>query len=213
MVLKKSVIMKKLLYSCILSLLVWSCEDDEENFAPKPKGFNRINLPKNEYVGLDTTYPYYFEYSKHAIIRKDSSFIAEPYWIHIIYPKLGRAEIQITYKDISDNPQKKLAELIDDSHRLASKHLYRADAMKYYEYRNADNQPVLALGLTGEIPSHLQFYTTDSVKHFLRAAIYFRSATENDSLAPLIDFVKKDMMRMIETQKFRKQPIEVSTKK
>lgn len=196
--------MKKLFYTCILSLGLWSCGDDEESFAPKPKGFNRISLPKSEYSSLDTTYPYTFEYSKHAIIRKDSSKIAEPYWIHVIYPRLGRAEIQITYKDISDNPQKKLSELIEDSHRLASKHLYRADAMKYYEHRNADNQPVLALGLTGEIPSHLQFYTTDSVKHFLRAAIYFRTATENDSLAPVIDFVKKDMLHMIATQKFKK---------
>ncbi|MCU0437824.1 MAG: gliding motility lipoprotein GldD [Raineya sp.] len=196
--------MKKLLYTCILSILIWSCGDDEEGFTPKPKGFNRISLPKDEYVGLDTTYPYFFEYSKHAMIRKDSSKIAEPYWIHVIYPKLGWAEIQITYKDISDDPQKKLSELIEDSHKLASKHLYRADAMRYYEHRNADNQPVLALGLTGEIPSHLQFYTTDSVKHFLRAAIYFRTATENDSLAPVIDFVKKDMLHMIATQKFKK---------
>jgi len=204
MVLKKSSVMKKLVYICLLSLLLWSCGDEEESFSPKPKGFNKITLPQNEYVALDSTYPYSFEYSKYAIIRKDSSKIAEPYWIHVIYPKLGRAEIQITYKDISDDPQKKLAELIEDSHRLASKHLYRADAMKYYQHKNADKQPVLALGLVGEIPSHLQFYTTDSVKHFLRAAIYFRSATENDSLAPVIDFVKKDMIHMIETQTFKK---------
>ncbi|MDX1903252.1 MAG: gliding motility lipoprotein GldD [Thermonemataceae bacterium] len=192
-----------LLLGQITFLLLWACSPEEEDFTPKPKGYNRITLPKNEYLGLDSSYPYFFEYSKYAIIRKDSSKIAEPYWIHIIYPKLGRAEIQITYKDISDNPQKKLAELIDDSHRLAAKHLYRADALKYYEYLNAEKKPVLALGLSGEIPSHLQFYTTDSTKHFLRAAIYFRSATENDSLAPLIAFVKKDMMRMIETQKFK----------
>lgn len=178
-----------------------ACE--EENFAPKPKGFNYIPLPRNTYQSLDSTaYPYYFEYSKEAIIRPDSSFIAEPYWIHIIYPKLGRAEIQITYKDISDNPQKKLAELIDDSHRLASKHLLRADGYGFQDYRNAENMPVAAIGLTGEIPSHLQFYTTDSVKHFLRAAIYFRSATDNDSLAPVIEFVKRDMIQMIRTQKF-----------
>lgn len=191
----------RFLLFCICIFFLSACE--EENFAPKPKGFNYIPLPKNTYQPLDSTaYPYYFEYSKEAIIRPDSSFIAEPYWIHIIYPKLGRAEIQITYKDISDNPQKKLAELIDDSHRLASKHLLRADGYGFQDYQNADNLPVATIGLVGEIPSHLQFYTTDSVKHFLRAAIYFRSATENDSLAPLIDFVKKDMIQMIRTQKF-----------
>lgn len=186
-----------------LSIFLFTTCSEEDNFAPKPKGFNYIPLPKNTYQDLDSTaYPYYFEYSKEAIIRPDSSFIAEPYWIHIIYPKFGRAEIQITYKDISDNPQKKLAELIDDSHRLASKHLLRADGYGFQDYKNAENLPVAAVGLTGEVPSHLQFYTTDSIKHFLRAAIYFRSATENDSLAPLIDFVKKDMVQMIKTQKF-----------
>jgi gliding motility-associated lipoprotein GldD len=190
-------------FTFLLLVIFFLTACEEENFAPKPKGFNYIPLPPNTYQTLDSTaYPYYFEYSKEAIIRPDSSFIAEPYWIHIIYPKLGRAEIQITYKDISDNPQKKLAELIDDSHRLASKHLLRADGYGFQDYQNADKLPVAAIGLVGEVPSHLQFYTTDSVKHFLRAAIYFRSATENDSLAPLIDFVKKDMIQMIRTQKF-----------
>lgn len=189
-----------------MGVMLVACEpQDEASFAPKPKGFNRVNLPKNEYRGLDSTYPYFFEYSKYAILRKDSSKIAEPYWIHIIYPTLGRAEIQITYKDISDNPSKKLLQLVEDSHRLASKHLYRAEAMSYYEYQNADKQPVLGMGLRGEVPSHLQFYVTDSVRHFLRAAIYFRSATENDSLSPVIDFVKRDMQHMISTQKFRKK--------
>jgi gliding motility-associated lipoprotein GldD len=193
--------MKKIVFLALLCLL-FAC-DSEEEYSPKPKGYNYIPLPKNTYQSLDSTqYPYYFEYSREAIVRPDSSFIAEPYWIHIIYPKLGRAEIQITYKDISDNPQKKLAELIDDSHRLASKHLIRAEGYGFQDYKNADGLPVVAIGLAGEIPSHLQFYTTDSVKHFLRAAIYFRSATENDSLAPLIDFVKKDMLQMIQTQKF-----------
>ena len=87
--------------------------------------------------------------------------------------------------------------------------MLRADGYGFQDYQNAQNMPVAAIGLVGEVPSHLQFYTTDSVKHFLRAAIYFRSATENDSLAPLIDFVKKDMVKMIQTQKF----ISTSTKK
>ena len=191
------------LFAQIAVLFLTTACSEEENFAPKPNGFNYIALPENTYQSLDSmAYPYYFEYSKEAIIRPDSSFIAEPYWIHIIYPKFGKAEIQITYKDISDNPQKKLAELIDDSHRLASKHLLRAEGYGFQDYTNADNQPVAAIGLVGEVPSHLQFYTTDSTKHFLRAAIYFRSAAENDSLAPLIDFVKKDMIQMIRTQKF-----------
>lgn len=197
------------LWAILVSLAIalftfgWWKSEQESEFSPKPKGYNRILLPKNEYQPLPDSFPYFFEYSKEAIIRPDSSHLAERYWIHVIYPKLGRSEIQITYKNISDNPAKKLAELINDSHRLASKHLYRAEALKYYEYKNAQNLPVLAIGFEGEIPSHLQFYTTDSVKHFLRAAIYFRTANDNDSLAPVIDFVKKDMLRMIATQKFK----------
>jgi hypothetical protein len=32
--------------------------------------------------------------------------------------------------------------------------------------------------LEGEVPTYVQFYTTDSTKHYLRGALYFNTATK-----------------------------------
>ncbi len=53
--------------------------------------------------------------------------------------------------------------------------------------------------LSGEVPSQYQFFTTDSVDHFLRGALYFNTATQNDSLQPVIEFVRQDIMRLLNT--------------
>ena len=41
------------------------------------------------------------------------------------------------------------------------------------------------------------------MKHFFRGALYFRTATDNDSLAPVIEYVKTDMVRMLNTLKYK----------
>jgi gliding motility-associated lipoprotein GldD len=53
--------------------------------------------------------------------------------------------------------------------------------------------------LNGEVATSLQFFTTDSTKHFLRGAIYVKTATQNDSLAPIIQFLKQDALHLIQT--------------
>jgi len=193
--------MKKFWYGCLCMLLLAACGGEVE-YVPKPKGYNRIELPKHEYQSLPDTFPYFFEYSKHAIIRPDSSWMAEPYWIHIIYPKFGYAEVQVTYKDISDSTEKKLMELINDSYHLTSKHQIKAYSIEETVFKNALGQKAAVFELSGEVPSQFQFYTTDSVRHFLRGALYFRTATKNDSLAPVIDFIKKDIIHMLNTARW-----------
>lgn len=193
-----------ILTSFLMLILLTNCSK-EKTYSPKPKGFNRIDLPEPKYKALPANYPYFFELSDYAIIRKDSSRIAEPYWIHIIYPQFNRAEVQITYKDLAanKNPQKMLSELINDSHTLASKHFQKADGAEENITRNAAGQFAWLLEIGGDVPSQLQFYTTDSTKNFLRGAIYFRTASENDSLAPVIDFIKKDVVHLLNTTKFK----------
>ena len=53
--------------------------------------------------------------------------------------------------------------------------------------------------LEGEVPSQFHFTMTDSAKHFLRGALYFNTQVQNDSLAPAIEYMKRDMMHIINT--------------
>jgi gliding motility-associated lipoprotein GldD len=57
--------------------------------------------------------------------------------------------------------------------------------------------------LEGEVATSFQFYTTDSTKHFLRGAVYVKTATANDSLAPIIQFLKQDAIHLIQTLEWK----------
>ncbi len=198
--------MKKSFYFFCVSCVLLSACGGGGNFVPKPVGFNRIDLPEVAYQSLEKTHPYGFEYSKHAFIRPDSSGIAEPHWIHIIYPQF-KADVQITYKSLEKDPQF-LAEFIDDAHRLISKHMIKASSVDETVIKTPSGKTAAVFELEGEVPSQFQFYVSDSSKHFLRGALYFRTATKNDSLAPVIEYIKKDMIHLLNTTEWAEERTE-----
>jgi gliding motility-associated lipoprotein GldD len=53
--------------------------------------------------------------------------------------------------------------------------------------------------IDGEVPSQFQFTMTDSSRNFLRGALYFNVKVQNDSLRPAIEYVKKDVIHLINT--------------
>jgi gliding motility-associated lipoprotein GldD len=189
----------RLLLCSLFLLIICSCE--EKVFMPKPKGFNKIDLPEHCYQELKGDYPYSFEYSKQAKIIPDTSKTAEPYWLDVYYPAY-RATIQITYKPTLNNA-KTLEEYIIDSHTLANKHNVKAYAIDELIMTSANGYAVKLFELSGDVPSQIQFHATDSSKHFIRGAVYFRTSTQNDSLAPVINYMKEDVLHLIETLKLK----------
>ena len=185
---------------CIITLLLCvACEN--ESYVPKPKGYNRIDLPPHQFVPLKEKHPYFFEYSAHAKILKDTFGIAEPHWIYVYYPTLG-ANVQITYKGVEQDP-KKFQEFINDAYKLTSKHQIKAEAIEEIIIRTPSGKVANLFELSGEVPSQFQFYISDSTTHFFRGALYFKTATKNDSLAPVIEYVKEDIIHMINTLEWR----------
>jgi len=57
--------------------------------------------------------------------------------------------------------------------------------------------------IAGEVPTQLQFTMTDSSRNFLRGALYFNTAVQNDSLAPAIEFMKKETLHFINTVQWK----------
>ena len=75
-------------------VLLQACE---EAYTPKPKGYNRLDLPEREYVSLPDSLPYTFQVSKAAKLLRDSSYIAERYWLA---RTLGNSRNPATYDDL-----------------------------------------------------------------------------------------------------------------
>lgn len=178
----------------VIVLVFAACSSD---YMPKPKGYNRIILPENEYQSLADTFPYSFEYSKQAVILRDSSWISERYWIDVYYPEF-QASVQVSYKPVQHNEQL-LREYLATAYKLTSKHQVKAYAIDEAVFKTKNGKTAVVALLSGEVPSQYQFFCTDSINHFLRGALYFNTATQNDSLAPVIAFVKTDIEQMLNT--------------
>jgi gliding motility-associated lipoprotein GldD len=169
--------------------------------VPKPKGYHRICFPEKKYQLFDTTYPYSFEYPVYSKIEFDKTNSKGPYFINLLFPSY-QGTVYISYKTIRKN----LDTLIEDSHTFVNKHIPKATSINRKVYIN-DAEKVY--GLTFDIEgtgaaSPYQFYLTDSTTHFFRAALYFNHVPNNDSLAPVIDFIKADLSHLIETFKWKK---------
>lgn len=184
------------------TLLIWpvmlvfsaACEPD---YLPKPVGYNRLELPPHAYRSLPDTLPYTFEYSTHAQLLTDTSVIHERFWIEIYYPHI-KSDIHITYKALNGNKQL-LREFLDDAYKLTAKHQIKAYAINEAVTTTPSGMTAVISEIQGEVPSQLQFTVTDSTMNFLRGALYFNTKVQNDSLAPAIEYMKRDMMHIINT--------------
>ena len=84
---------------------------------------------------------------------------------------------------------------MEDARKLTGKHQIKATAIDERIMQMPNGMRASVFELQGEVPSQFQFYTTDSTRHFLRGALYFKTATANDSLAPVIEYVKPTWCR------------------
>lgn len=193
--------MKNYIWLTVLALLGLSaCETTEHN--PKPKGYNRIELQSAEYQSLPDSFPYVFEYSRLAKVWKDTSWISERYWFDLYYADLG-ANIQVTYKPVKRN-KTLLKEYLQDSYKLTSEHSVKAYSIDESIVSLPNGNMATLMELSGEVPSQFQFHVTDSTDHFLRCALYFNTSTKNDSLKPVINYVKQDMIHMLNSLEWNK---------
>lgn len=182
---------------CILLVMMMSCGN---NPIPKPSGYLRIDLPQHQYARLDSIYPYTFEYPVYATVTQDEHAKDQLYWINIDFRRF-KGRLHLSYKEINNN----LSTYTEDAHSLVMKHIPKASAIN--EIR-IDNPTHDVHGLIYDIQgsgaaSPYQFFATDSTRHFLRGALYFSVLPNNDSLQPVIDFVKKDIDHLLETLRWK----------
>lgn len=183
-----------LLVNCILLTVFVSCDD--KTYQPKPKGYFRIDLPEKEYVSLDSMKYYSFEHPVYSKITPDYLSPEEKEWVNVEFPSF-KGTIHISYKNVDNNIEKYL----EDSYYMMTKHISRAMGIRDSVVANPERKVYgLVYFLEGEgVASPLQFYLTDSVNHFMRGSLYFNVRTNNDSLAPVIDFITDDIRHLIET--------------
>jgi len=170
--------------------------------TPRPYGYYRITVPDTAYAPFETqypNYPYSFALSDNAEVkpRKD---VSEPYWINLYYPALD-ATIHCSYKPVHRN----LRELTNDALEFVYRNASFANAIPEREYSHPEAQVYGVLfDLEGNTASSCQFFVTDSTHHFFRASVYCNCPPNADSLAPVYEYLRKDVIKMVETFEWKK---------
>lgn len=120
---------------------------------------------------------------------------AEKCWFNLKYEPFN-ATLHLTYKPI--NTKNDLFKMTEDSRTLVYKHTVKADEI-YETYISNKYLSGMLYELSGSTATNFEFYVTDSAHHYLRGALYFNVKTNNDSVAPVLDFLKFDVIKMIES--------------
>jgi putative hemolysin len=185
----------KSLFFSLIAFIFLLCSCGGEEPLPKPKGYMRIDLPEKNYVRFSGDCPYEFDYPTYSYVVNKGMKEEEHCFKNIEFEEL-HGTLHLTYKALNDN----VSEFIEDCHELAYEHSVRATSIDRKEFTN-DSTKVYGLlyDIKGNAASPLQFYVTDSTRHFIRGAFYFMAKPNYDSIQPVLQFVREDIARFMES--------------
>lgn len=190
----------------IIFLIIATSYSCREVSVPKPRGHFRIDLPPKQYTVFNENQtksgnmPFTFEYPVYGHLSFNVDNGSDPGWFNIEFPEY-RAKIYLTYKKVNKN----FEGLMEQTYKMNVKnHITKADAINEQVFGDSANRVYgILYDLKGNTASAVQFYVTDSTDNYLRGSLYFSSEPNADSLAPVIDFFRADIIHMIETLRWK----------
>ncbi|RZK60652.1 MAG: gliding motility lipoprotein GldD [Pedobacter sp.] len=193
--------MKKAIFILfVFASAIAACTSDN-TYMPKPKGYFRIKFPKKEYKIYDAGCPFTFEYPVYANLVVDDEKNAQPCWLNMQFPQFN-GNLHLTYHGVFS--EKDYNNMTEAARTLAMKHTIRANAIDQ-KLINFPDKKVYGVyyAIEGNTASSVQFFLTDSAKHYFRGALYFNERPQYDSIQPVVKFIKKDIDKMIETFRWK----------
>ena len=189
--------LKAFIYLFILSIF-WGCGNND--YIPKRVGYFRIALPdKNYSVYSDEHCPFTFEYPQYSKVQLDSTKRGKTAWLNLIFSRF-RCNLYLSYAEVDTN----LSAYIEESRKMVTRHEIKAEGINEREVTNSKDKVYGSIyEIEGNTATNYQFYLTDSTKNFIRGALYFYAVPNKDSIEPVLNFVKEDVIHLINTFKWK----------
>lgn len=180
----------KVLYISLL-ILFTACNE----YTPLPRGYQRVERGAVDYVELKTS-DFSFLYPTDAQIDFIKSEAKPEIWFNILYPQYN-ATIYCTYIPLHNQ---NLSKILDDGYQLAYSHTTKAESISQSLYTDSlRHMSGLIYDIQGTVASPVQFYITDKSFNYLRGSLYFSDLAKSDSIAPVVEFLRADIVRIMET--------------
>lgn len=204
----------------VFSLLIISCNSP---YISKKRGYFNIELPERRYQEFNKPgFPYSFEYPAYATIVRDSTYFDEnaenPYWINVDFPQFN-SRVFLSYKVIGGTAVYKIKQpngaykdsiginlfdkMVNDAFTLTNKNNVVSNSINDSLISTPNGIHGVFFKVGGNAATSKQFFLSDTVKHFIRGALYFNVTPNVDSLKPVQDFLQVDMDHMINTFRWK----------
>lgn len=216
--------MKRLILIALAACcLLCACHGND--YTPKPQAYLRIDMPEHNYWLVDTLrYPDtpYWIGDSIQVLRHDKPYVTFPFrfeanqcielaekdspkgelWLDIKYPQWDGV-VFLTYRRLPSPDS--LRSQTDESLRYLEQHYPFASGVEEQAYEDIENKVYgTVYYLKGsKVASTCQFWLTDSTRHYLRGALYLNVVPNNDSLAPVIDYIQADIEHLVETLRWQ----------
>lgn len=186
-------------WGCLIavSLFCVSCTE----YTPKPRGYFRIEPTKAAYQSLNVSdLPFDFNVSNSVIVELSDKKQATCE-LNLVYPELS-AKIYCSYLPITSES---FFAVEAESRSFVGRQLKPDTPVSEKAYSNPEADVYGSLFvLEGDLASPIQFLLTDSVSSFFRGALYFDCKPNVDSLAPAIQYVRDDIIELMQTFNWKK---------
>lgn len=191
------------LHRLVILLLVafaTGCVNEQVN-TPKPTAYFRIQFPEKKYQHFSGNSPFEFDYPVYATLSNDTGRHAQAYWKNLDFTSFN-GRVHLTYHGVFS--EKDYNKMTEAARTLAMKHTIKASAIDQRLINYPDKKVYgIYYSIEGNTASSVQFFLTDSAKHYFRGALYFNEAPNYDSIQPVIKFIRKDIDHLIETFKWK----------
>jgi gliding motility-associated lipoprotein GldD len=201
---------------CTFYFILSSCNS---TYTSKKNGYFKVDFPERKYVSFQQEgFPYTFEYPAYAKVIKDSTYFdsnpENPYWINIDFPQFG-GRIFLSYKIIGGKAIYKIKQqdgtykdsaavnvfdnMVNDAFNLTNKNQAITNAIKDSLMHTPNGVTGVFFKVGGNAATAKQFFLSDTIKNFIRGALYFDVTPNADSMRPVQDFLQADIEHMINT--------------
>jgi gliding motility-associated lipoprotein GldD len=161
--------------------------------------YPKINFPEYSFKEFREPYcPFTFKFPDYWIFVKDTSFFGEKplneCWFNFEMKDFN-GTVHCSYFDIHSKPE--LDKYLKDAFKLAREHQIKANYIDEIPIIKPNKVSGMLYNIEGPSASPFQFYLTDSINHFFRGSLYFNAQAKPDSIGPISEFVKKDLVILL----------------
>lgn len=176
----------------LAGLLILNACSKPEPF-PRPTGWPRIELPEHTYQEYSNPLcPFTMEIPAIGEVERQRD---DSCWADFYFPRFD-CRWHITYRNIPESG-KTYGEHYEEYRKLVFKHIQKVSQIQDTPVENPNGSGTM-FELYGTVAVPAQMIYGDST-HLLMISFYFDNAIRDDSLSPVINFMKEDLRHMAQS--------------